>query len=413
MAGLSGNKKKITQDPVARSQAKPKQQKIFVPKVMRFSIRIAWGCRVVFCIIELFLDFYLTQVLGYDSIENDRLLILQQVAFKMFEGLLKGDGEPASSLIPPRKNEFFVSHTTIERAHSAVEPVKPASKRKNRSELHGPCGHCGAAESPQWRKGPKCKPVLCNACGTRFLRTKSLGKQTRGSKAAKEIGSCPDHEDFAEQHHCSPIAASPQHDVAQAELSMSDETFEETADEPIPFPNPEPSLTETLQRIAQRARTASRSKAAFSKEAREHGDTVTSGACSAAAHPQPEVRCEETNSHAEWAFHMEGQTSSTHWPEAMSSGSRQTQAGIAQPDWNQLPVGPGLLPLLTMLQQGGMLGVPSQFQTLFLPQASLASLNQPGSASVHLPSPADTRKRIDDSHYRLRLLMAHMQASKH
>ena len=32
------------------------------------------------------------------------------------------------------------------------------------------------AESPQWRKGPKCKPILCNACGTRFLRTRSLGK---------------------------------------------------------------------------------------------------------------------------------------------------------------------------------------------------------------------------------------------
>jgi len=32
------------------------------------------------------------------------------------------------------------------------------------------------ADSPQWRKGPRCKPVLCNACGTRFLRTRSLGK---------------------------------------------------------------------------------------------------------------------------------------------------------------------------------------------------------------------------------------------
>lgn len=34
------------------------------------------------------------------------------------------------------------------------------------------------ADSPQWRKGPRCKPVLCNACGTRFLRTRSLGKVT-------------------------------------------------------------------------------------------------------------------------------------------------------------------------------------------------------------------------------------------
>ncbi len=42
--------------------------------------------------------------------------------------------------------------------------------------MHGPCCHCGAVSSPQWRKGPKGKPVLCNACGIRFLRTRSLGK---------------------------------------------------------------------------------------------------------------------------------------------------------------------------------------------------------------------------------------------
>lgn len=54
------------------------------------------------------------------------------------------------------------------------------TKRRSRTELHGPCCHCGATESPQWRKGPMCKPVLCNACGTRFLRTRSLGKIVMG-----------------------------------------------------------------------------------------------------------------------------------------------------------------------------------------------------------------------------------------
>lgn len=33
---------------------------------------------------------------------------------------------------------------------------------------------CWAAESPQWRKGPASKPVLCNACGTRYRRTSQL-----------------------------------------------------------------------------------------------------------------------------------------------------------------------------------------------------------------------------------------------
>jgi hypothetical protein len=31
------------------------------------------------------------------------------------------------------------------------------------------------AESPQWRRGPPAKPILCNACGTRFRRTHHLG----------------------------------------------------------------------------------------------------------------------------------------------------------------------------------------------------------------------------------------------
>ncbi|KAK9838093.1 hypothetical protein WJX81_000778 [Elliptochloris bilobata] len=35
--------------------------------------------------------------------------------------------------------------------------------------------HCGVAESPQWRRGPSSKPVLCNACGTRYRRTSQLG----------------------------------------------------------------------------------------------------------------------------------------------------------------------------------------------------------------------------------------------
>ena len=35
---------------------------------------------------------------------------------------------------------------------------------------------CGvSAESPQWRRGPPAKPMLCNACGTRYRRTNQLG----------------------------------------------------------------------------------------------------------------------------------------------------------------------------------------------------------------------------------------------
>ncbi|XP_060169997.1 GATA transcription factor 26-like [Lycium barbarum] len=35
----------------------------------------------------------------------------------------------------------------------------------------GPCLHCGIKKTPLWRPGPPAKPVLCNACGSRW-RTK-------------------------------------------------------------------------------------------------------------------------------------------------------------------------------------------------------------------------------------------------
>ncbi|KAG6577659.1 GATA transcription factor 26, partial [Cucurbita argyrosperma subsp. sororia] len=35
----------------------------------------------------------------------------------------------------------------------------------------GPCYHCGVTSTPLWRNGPPDKPVLCNACGSRW-RTK-------------------------------------------------------------------------------------------------------------------------------------------------------------------------------------------------------------------------------------------------
>ncbi|KAH9751904.1 GATA transcription factor 26 [Citrus sinensis] len=32
----------------------------------------------------------------------------------------------------------------------------------------GPCFHCGTERTPLWRNGPPEKPVLCNACGSRY-----------------------------------------------------------------------------------------------------------------------------------------------------------------------------------------------------------------------------------------------------
>ncbi|XP_058097224.1 GATA transcription factor 26-like [Magnolia sinica] len=38
----------------------------------------------------------------------------------------------------------------------------------------GPCCHCGVTNTPLWRNGPPGKPVLCNACGSRWRTKGSL-----------------------------------------------------------------------------------------------------------------------------------------------------------------------------------------------------------------------------------------------
>ena len=32
------------------------------------------------------------------------------------------------------------------------------------------CNNCSIRSSSQWRKGPQCKPVLCNPCGVKWKR---------------------------------------------------------------------------------------------------------------------------------------------------------------------------------------------------------------------------------------------------
>ncbi|KAH0455980.1 hypothetical protein IEQ34_013887 [Dendrobium chrysotoxum] len=43
---------------------------------------------------------------------------------------------------------------------------------------HGPCRHCRVTSTPLWRNGPPEKPVLCNACGSRWRTKGSLANYT-------------------------------------------------------------------------------------------------------------------------------------------------------------------------------------------------------------------------------------------
>ncbi|XP_022155526.1 GATA transcription factor 26-like [Momordica charantia] len=42
----------------------------------------------------------------------------------------------------------------------------------------GPCYHCGVTSTPLWRNGPPDKPVLCNACGSRWRTKGTLANYT-------------------------------------------------------------------------------------------------------------------------------------------------------------------------------------------------------------------------------------------
>mmetsp|Transcript_21263 Transcript_21263/g.68852 ORF Transcript_21263/g.68852 Transcript_21263/m.68852 type:complete len:255 (+) Transcript_21263:249-1013(+) len=87
-------------------------------------------------------------------------------------------GTPATSDDSARSTPTTVSQHRAGACDPAPAPAARASHapapRGHHQKPGGPCDHCGALESPQWRRGPASKPMLCNACGTRYRRTNQL-----------------------------------------------------------------------------------------------------------------------------------------------------------------------------------------------------------------------------------------------
>ena len=71
-------------------------------------------------------------------------------------------------------------------AHATTHATTNAVASNGHMKPGGPCDHCGAVDSPQWRRGPASKPMLCNACGTRYRRTNSLGPAPSSRMATPE-----------------------------------------------------------------------------------------------------------------------------------------------------------------------------------------------------------------------------------
>jgi len=51
-----------------------------------------------------------------------------------------------------------------------------------RRSAGGPCSHCCVTSTPCWRKGPPEKPILCNACGARYLVKHTLDGYMPGQR---------------------------------------------------------------------------------------------------------------------------------------------------------------------------------------------------------------------------------------
>lgn len=65
--------------------------------------------------------------------------------------------------------------------HRLIEAMM--GKSSLRRSCGGPCSHCYVTVTPCWRKGPPEKPILCNACGARYLVKKTLEGYMPGQRS--------------------------------------------------------------------------------------------------------------------------------------------------------------------------------------------------------------------------------------
>ncbi|WCJ18249.1 GATA transcription factor 27 [Euphorbia peplus] len=80
----------------------------------------------------------------------------------------------------------------------------------------GPCYHCGINSTPLWRNGPVEKPVLCNACGSRYRIRGTLENYApkhaqllpQPPLIAKRTTSSFSNSNFKSQHHFSHLDVS-------------------------------------------------------------------------------------------------------------------------------------------------------------------------------------------------------------
>lgn len=82
--------------------------------------------------------------------------------------------DPAAKKVKKLKPASSVSKSIEKKGKVGGERVG-AGRPKLR--MGGECADCGATKTPRWRQGPPHAPLLCNACGLRYVRSKFVGSQ--------------------------------------------------------------------------------------------------------------------------------------------------------------------------------------------------------------------------------------------
>ncbi|XP_055960080.1 GATA transcription factor 26-like [Mercurialis annua] len=116
----------------------------------------------------------------------------------------------------------------------------------------GPCYHCGIHSTPLWRNGPPTKPVLCNACGSRYRNRGSLDNYAPKHAQTQPIAKRPRISSNKHSNHNGNLRAEQSEDLFTNDgVCYSTNSDEFTSDKPSsdhsPVSNPRQNSYENVE----------------------------------------------------------------------------------------------------------------------------------------------------------------------
>ncbi|GAX83488.1 hypothetical protein CEUSTIGMA_g10913.t1 [Chlamydomonas eustigma] len=142
---------------------------------------------------------------------------------------------------PPDRDEAIEQQSTSsEHTSSESYPLQIHQRKKNTPVKNaalpgGPCAHCGALESPQWRRPLAKKIVLCNACGIYYSRHHTLPKRKKALSTKGHIEPSTHEEDMRDEGMGE--SEDEDHPIASSPGEVATNTVEMHCDETLTHPS--------------------------------------------------------------------------------------------------------------------------------------------------------------------------------